>query len=123
MLILTVAVSHPSPTQFWQFYNAKLALRSYRSELRGSGCCCRRQVRERKSEQQASTPEGSASQLASRLCAFLKGHAGRRCSSQQLVAHFKPDGINPTLFKEVLKQVATKDDGAWVLKEDFENGS
>ena len=87
------------------------------------GCCCRRQVRERKSEQQASTPEGSASQLASRLCAFLKGHAGRRCSSQQLVAHFKPDGINPTLFKEVLKQVATKDDGAWVLKEDFENGS
>ena len=80
------------------------------------------QERARKSEQQASTPEGAASQLAARLCAFLQARAGR-CSSQQLVAHFKADCSNPALFKEVLKQVATKDDGAWVLKEDFENGS
>ena len=63
---------------------------------------------------------GRASQLAARLCAFLQARAGR-CSSQQLVAHFKADCSNPALFKEVLKQVATKDAaGVWVLKGGFE---
>ena len=77
-------------------------------------------VRARKSEQQASTPEGAASQLAARLCAFLQARAGR-CSSQQLVAHFKADCSNPALFKEVLRQVATKDaDGMWVLNQSFD---
>ena len=77
-------------------------------------------VRARKSEQHASTPEGAAAQLAARLCAFLQARAGR-CSSQQLVAHFKADCSNPALFKEVLKQVATKDAaGVWVLKGGFE---
>ena len=80
------------------------------------------QVRSRKSEQQASTPEGTASQLAARLCAFLQARTGR-CSSQQLVAHFKADCANPALFKEMLKQVATKDTaGVWVLKGGFEPG-
>ena len=80
------------------------------------------QVRSRKSEQQASTPEGTASQLAARLCAFLQARTGR-CSSQQLVAHFKADCANPALFKEMLKQVATKDTaGVWVLKGSFEPG-
>ena len=52
--------------------------------------------------------------------AFLQARAGR-CSSQQLVAHFKADCSNPALFKEVLKQVATKDAaGVWVLKGGFE---
>jgi len=37
------------------------------------------------------------------------------------VAHFKADCSNPALFKEVLKQVATKDAaGVWVLKGGFE---
>ena len=77
-------------------------------------------MRERKEAEEASTPDGAASQLAARLCAFLRARGGR-CNSQALVGHFKSECTNPALFKEVLRQVASKDaSGVWQLNEGFD---
>ena len=61
--------------------------------------------------------------LLRQLCEFLRRRGGR-CSSQQLVARFRADCSDPTLFKQLLRQAARRDDGEneWVLREGFARG-
>jgi hypothetical protein len=58
--------------------------------------------------------------LASRVFDFIRNNGGS-ADSNAIVGHFQSEisGTDISLFKKLLRGIATKQDSRWVLKEDF----
>jgi DNA excision repair protein ERCC-6 len=79
-------------------------------------------IRERKDAAQGLVgPDAEAIRLLQRLCAYFRAQPGGKCTSEQLVNAFKGNEVDARLFKQLLKEAASKDArGVWKLKADYE---
>ena len=78
-------------------------------------------IRERKEAAQGlSGPDAEATRLLQRLCAYFCAQPGGKCTSEQLVTAFKGNEVDARLFKQLLKEAASKDArGVWKLKPEY----
>ena len=68
-----------------------------------------------------SGPDAEATRLLKRLCEYFRAQPGGKCTSEQLVGAFKGAEVDARLFKQLLKEAASKDArGVWRLKPEYD---